>query len=191
LDASNDDLVRRSQRGDAGAFGELVRRYERTVLSVAYGALGCPEAAGDAAQEAFVRAWQRLATLKEPKGFGPWLVGIVRNLSIDQRRKIGRSRTGELGELDLPSAQSGPAAEMGDRELRQQIDMALADLDDISRCAVVLRYYDGHSSREIADLLDLSPGAVDMRLSRARQELKRILSKQLQEGESRKQAVLE
>ena len=60
--------------------------------------------AQDAVQEAFVRAWQRLSTLKEPKGFGPWLVGIARNLSIDQRRKIGRSRTGALGEMDSPGA---------------------------------------------------------------------------------------
>lgn len=176
LEGATDELVRRSQRGDAQAFSELVRRYERTALSVSYSMLACAESAGDAVQEAFLRAWQRLATLKEPKGFGPWLIGIVRNLSIDHRRKLKRTAAGELGSVDPPSADTTSAA-LQQSEERDQIAQALSGLDETSRCAVVLRYYDGLSSREIGQLLEMSPAAVDMRLSRARQELKRLLLK--------------
>ena len=61
-----EEVVRRAQRRDAEAFARLIARHERTALALAYGLLADPNAAGDVVQEAFVRAWERLADLKEP-----------------------------------------------------------------------------------------------------------------------------
>ncbi len=180
------DLVRRAQRRDADAFAALVGRYEKMALSVAYGALGEPESAADAVQDAFAKAWEKVPTLDNPARFGTWLCGIVRNGAIDLRR---RARVAPKAVLDrVPEAAAPAAAEMAGRpwgddpadqveaaERDELLAAALQDLDDISRSAVVMRYYQGLSSKEIGDLLGLAATAIDMRLSRARQQLKQHL----------------
>ena len=75
----------------------------------------------------------------------------------------------------LPSRTSAPGDELGRQELRHRIDTALAALDETTRTAVVLRYYQDLSSREIGAVMGLSPAAVDMRLMRGRQALKEKL----------------
>jgi RNA polymerase sigma-70 factor (ECF subfamily) len=180
------DLVRRAQRKDAEAFAALIRRYERMALSVAYSASGDADAAGDAVQDAFAKAWEKLPTLDNPARFGTWLCGIVRNGAIDQRR---RARIAPRPVLDaLPEAAAPAAADLAGRpwgddpsdqiQARERDDIlarALESLDDVSRSAVVLRYYQGLSSKEIGELLSLNATAVDMRLSRARQQIKQVL----------------
>src|SRR5256885_9149951 len=70
LDEAVEHLVRQAQRGDARAFSALIARYERSVLAVAYSAVGDSDRAADAAQEAFLKAWRKLEMLKEPQCFG-------------------------------------------------------------------------------------------------------------------------
>ena len=166
-------LVSRAKRGDREAFASLIRAVERTVLAVAYAATGDAASAGDATQEAFLRAWQRLAALKDDEKFSTWLCGIVRNVAIDVRRRQQR-------DYRLPGRESDeqvvdPTVEIDRRETSDRIDEALWQLDDVSRTMVVLRYYEGLSSHAIADVLATTSTAVDMRLSRARQTLRRLL----------------
>ena len=189
-----EEVVRRAQRRDAAAFAQLIERHERAALSVAFGVLGDGNASGDAVQEAFVRAWERLADLKEPARFGPWLCGIVRNLAIDQLRRCrNEPRPGcnapAVKELRHDGRHPGqsygddPAEQMSRRERRDAVAAALDALDEVSRSAVVLRYYDGLSSKQIGELLDLAPAAVDMRLTRARRVLRdRLDSTELAPG---------
>ena len=176
------DLVVRARDGDADSFSGLIRRYERTALSVAYSILGNADAAGDVVQDAFLKAWQRLKDLKEPAHFATWLCGIARNLAIDLHRR-GRFMKGSVDaagpdalSLADPRESADPLEELGRRERRERVGAALESLDDVTRPAVVLRYYDGLSSKEIGKILNMSPAAVDMRLSRARQQLKSLLS---------------
>jgi len=151
-------------------------------LSIAYSVLGEATAAGDVTQDAFIRAWERLGDLKDPARFGPWLSGVVRNGAIDARRR--RKLQPRSMQADPSQAQAvafnerwnaDPLDQLSQRERHDTLESALAELDDISRQAVVLRYYDNMSSKEIGELLDLAPTAVDMRLSRARQQLRRRL----------------
>jgi RNA polymerase sigma-70 factor (ECF subfamily) len=176
-------LVRRAQAKDPTAFAELIGRYERMALSIAYSVLGEASAAGDAVQEAFIRAWERLGDLKDPGRFGSWLSGVVRNGAIDAKRR--RRLQPRSMQADPSQAQAlavnerwtaDPLDELGRRERHDTLESALAELDEVTRSAVVLRYYDNKSSKEIGDLLDLAPTAVDMRLSRARQQLRRKLT---------------
>jgi RNA polymerase sigma-70 factor (ECF subfamily) len=170
-------LASRARRGDREAFAELVRRYERTALAVAFAATGDAAAAGDATQEAFLRAWQRLGALKADEKFATWLCGIVRNVAVDMARRATRDRRLPGRENDEVDDVVDPVAELDRREDAQCIDDALWQLDDVARTMVVLRYYEGLSSHAIAELLATTPAAVDMRLSRARQTLRTILER--------------
>ncbi len=167
------ELARGARTGDAAAFEELIRRYERVALSVAYSVLGNAADAGDAVQEGFLRAWQRLGDLQDPEKFGPWVCNIVRNRSLDVRRRGKHVRSSGVAENE--SGDTGPHLRYADdpsdqlqaREERERVGQALASLDEQTRTAVVMRYYDGRSSKEIGAVLGLNPAAVDMRLSRA------------------------
>jgi RNA polymerase sigma-70 factor (ECF subfamily) len=176
MEVPGKDLVERARRKDAEAFASLIRTYERVALSVAFGILGDSSAAGDASQEAFIRAWERLSDLREPERFGTWLCGIVRNLSLDMLR---RRKPAEPWTAASPAVEGrwthDPLEEIGRRERYSRVAAAIASLDEVSRPVVVLRYYEGLSSKEIADLLEMSPAAVDMRLSRARKQLRSLL----------------
>jgi RNA polymerase sigma-70 factor (ECF subfamily) len=171
------DLVSRARRGDGSAFAELIRRHERLALGVAYAVLRDAQLAGDVVQEAFLKAWRRLDGLAHAASFAPWLCGIVRNLCVDHRRRKRLAVCGieeARGEADGRATE--PADEVNRREQCERIAAALATLDELTRSAVVLRYYDNRSSREIGDLLGLSAAAVDMRLMRGRQALKEKLA---------------
>jgi RNA polymerase sigma-70 factor (ECF subfamily) len=170
-----EELVVRARGGDAEAFAELIGRYERSALSVAYGLLGDAHRAGDAVQEGFLKAWQELPRLVEAKKFGGWLMQIVRNAAVDIRRR----KKAVVGAEMLESAAArgpGPAADVEGEEAAKRVQAALESLDEVTRTMVTLRYYDGLSSKEIAEVLGVSAASVDMRLSRARGQLKELLA---------------
>ena len=182
-------LVVRSQQKDPAAFTELIRRYERAALSIAYASLGDADRAGDVVQDAFVRAWERLGDLTEPARFGAWFCGIVRNLATDVRRRLRLAPRSETDVLAMSGSNGetpgvivedrlapDPLDELDRREQQRLVGAAMDELDETTRTVLVLRYYDDQSSREIGELLGLSPAAVDMRLSRARQQLRQKLA---------------
>jgi RNA polymerase sigma-70 factor (ECF subfamily) len=176
MEVPGKELVERARRRDAQAFARLIGAYERVALSVAFGVLGDPSAAGDAVQESFIRAWERLSDLREPERFGTWLCGIVRNQALDalRRRKPSEQWTAQCVTADQRWTHD-PLEELGRKERHAKIAAAVAALDETSRPVVVLRYYEGLASKEIADLLEMTPAAVDMRLSRARKQLRTLL----------------
>jgi RNA polymerase sigma factor (sigma-70 family) len=174
-------LVTRARRRDPAAFTALIERYERTALSVAFSQVHDAHRAGDAVQEAFLRAWQELPQLQEAARFGGWLLQIVRNAAIDARRRI-RPSVAEFP--DLAAKDSDPAEELDREEQAAKIKEALAQLDETTRTAVVMRYYEGLSAKEIAAALEMTPAAVDMRLSRARGQLRELLGSLVGETET-------
>ena len=175
-DSAQLELIRRARDGDAAAFAGLIRAFERVALSVAFSITGDATAAGDVVQDAFVRAWRRLADLKEPEKFGPWLCGITRNLAIDAGRARGNRRAVYDLPADGPDPAAGPLEEVGRREDAGRVARALGCLDEVSRSAGVVRYYDNLTSKQIGALLGLAPAAVDMRLMRARRQLREHLA---------------
>jgi RNA polymerase sigma-70 factor (ECF subfamily) len=143
-DQETADLVRRAQRRDPEAFAALIRRYERMALSVAYSAMGDAHAAGDAVQDGFAKAWEKLADLKEPARFSTWLCGIVRNGAIDQRRRARlapKPVLDKVPEAATPAAASfagrrwaeDPSQELEAKEQQQLLAAALDDLDETTR----------------------------------------------------------
>ena len=183
MEAPGRELVERARRKDAQAFTTLIRLYERVALSVAFGVVGDSAAAGDITQDAFLRAWERLGDLREPERFGTWLCGIVRNLAVDAIRR--RRPTEPLAGQEPASMERwthDPVDEAGRRERHARVAAAIEALDEVSRPVVVLRYYEGLSSKQIGELLEVTPAAVDMRLSRARKQLRVLLEEREPDG---------
>ena len=137
-------------------------------------------------EDAFLRAWQELPRLQEFARFGGWLLQIVRNAAIDLRRRA-KPTTAEFPDLAAAGPDPATASEQADTAARVQA--ALAGLDEVTRTAVVLRYYDGLSAKEIGELLELSSAAVDMRLSRARGLLRDRLAPLVQDEPLRPSAL--
>ncbi len=168
------DLVWRSRAGDLEAFDALVRAYQDRVYSLAYRITGNHEDAGDAAQEAFLRAYRALPTFRSEAAFGTWLYRIAANAALDlvRRRPPGAATALPAG----PPADGDPEAEAHRREVSRRVHLALGQLPAEYRVVVVLRDLHGLAYEEIASVLELPVGTVRSRLSRGREALRRLLA---------------
>jgi len=168
------ELVRRARRGEAAAFEQLITLHENAALAVAYARTRDAHLAGDATQDAFLKAWRQLANLQDESRFGPWLLQIVRNAATDLLRRQ-KPTADDTALHPVPDDQPSPMLRLATEDDRQRLRDALATLDQLTRDILIMRYFDDRPSKEIAALLDLSPAAVDMRLSRGRAQLKTLL----------------
>lgn len=161
-----------ARRGSQEAYGRIVSACQNTVTAIALAITHDVQASEDIAQEAFLRAWQRLDRLKNSTSFLPWLRQITRNLARDYlRTQHHKPLSGEAAEIAIGiAADPSPAPE--EHLLRTEEEMAAADiisaLPEDSRETLLLYYREGQSSQQVADLLGLSDAAVRKRLSRAR-----------------------
>jgi len=153
------------------AFNQIVTRYQDMAFGCAYAVLGDFSMAEDAAQEAFLLAWQHLAQLKQTKAFPGWLRRIV----VTQCHRQTRSRhwnTLTLEEAALIPAAGDLAHEAEQRERQDELRAAIGELPEGERIVIVLFYLNEYSRREIAAFLDISEIAVKKRLASARKRLK-------------------
>jgi len=161
--------------GDKEAFSNLVEKYHRPVYSVCYRMLGTPTAAEDAAQEAFIRAYQALDRYDPERSFATWLLSIASNYSIDQLRKKKVTILSMDSEKHawLAPPDPGPSPEKAalEKEKQARVQAMLTELNETDRAAVVLQFWHDYSYEEIAETLDLSTSAVKSRLFRARRLL--------------------
>jgi RNA polymerase sigma-70 factor (ECF subfamily) len=168
------DWILRAQQGDQRAFGHLVRAYQRPVYNLAYRMLGDASIAEEAAQEAFLRAYQHLRTYQSGRKFVNWLLSITSHYCIDQLRKkrlTSISLDGSLPSEALHSGQPTPEQATDHRERERLVQEMLARLPSEHRVVVVLRYWYDLSYQEIARVAGISEAAVKSRLFRARGKL--------------------
>lgn len=163
---STEELVEATRTGEASAFAELVRRYERAAIITAHSVLGDFHLAQDAAQEAFVVAYQMLNQLRDAASFGPWLLKIVR------RRATRLQRSRSLDQLVAEYVGSAAKGTCDWTEPYQEVVRQIARLPEHERIVTVLRYVDDHSVQEIADATGRPVGTVTKQLSRAIQRLR-------------------
>jgi RNA polymerase sigma-70 factor (ECF subfamily) len=140
--------------------------------------LGEPEAAEDAAQETFLRAYQNLRRYDQTRSFATWLLSIGAHYCIDRlrRRKLSMFSMDEENDdgttLEIAdSASPDPEVESVKREDRDRLHILLKGLDETDRAAVIMRYWYDYSENEIAESLNLTVSAVKSRLHRARRAL--------------------
>ena len=167
--------VAQAQRGDDQAFTQLVEAYQKPVYNLCYRMLGEPEAAEDAAQETFLRAFQHLSRYDAQRPFATWLLSIAAHYCIDRlrRRRFSTFSIDEQNDdspaFEIPDADApNPERESVRREQQEKIHGLLASLDATDRAAIVMRYWNDASEIEIAENLGLTVSAVKSRLHRAR-----------------------
>ncbi len=171
-------LVSACLQGDRRAFGELICRYRDGVVNVVYRMCGDSALAEEAAQEAFIRAWQRMDRYDPQYAFRPWLYRIAINLALDVIR-----RDRQTVEIDSPLIENRLVSEVDEpeqaflkKERVNRVRRAVLDLPDASRAVIVLREYEGLTYQEIAAALNIPVGTVMSRLNYARNQLRERLA---------------
>ena len=182
-DSREEKWIAAAREGDQGAFEELVLLYEKRVLALTQRMCGNPEDAAEAAQEAFLAAWQGLKNFRGDSSFSTWLYRLSSNACVDLLRREGRrqaavSLDGEDLNLDIPSPIPSPQEEAERRELREQIEAGLRALPPEYRAVLVLREMQQLRYDEIAHVLELDVGTVKSRISRGRKRLRSFLLEQ-------------
>jgi RNA polymerase sigma factor (sigma-70 family) len=168
-------LISRARAGDVRAYEELVRIHQGVALRVAYLITRDHAEAEDVAQDAFVKAYRSLGRIDPARPFRPWILTIVRNESLNRRRRAGRQErlqtrlASEAGSGD--SAQS-PESLALDAEMHRGILEAMDRLPQRQRLVVGLRYLVGLSEAETAATLEIPIGTVKSRSNRALARLK-------------------
>nr|WP_325297971.1 sigma-70 family RNA polymerase sigma factor [uncultured Dysosmobacter sp.] len=174
--------IEAARQGDQDAFAQLVRLYEKRVFALTLRMCKNPEDAAEAAQEAFLAAWQGLRFFRGESSFSTWLYRLASNASVDLLRREGRHRAAagpslddaELN-LDVPAPAASPQEQAERSELREQIEAGLAALPPDYRQVLILREIHQRTYDEIADILSLDLGTVKSRISRGRKQLRNFL----------------
>ncbi|MCM3041280.1 sigma-70 family RNA polymerase sigma factor [Paenibacillus motobuensis] len=170
---SDEQLIIDAQNGNFEAFRIIVLRYSNALLSVAYSILGDFHEAQDVTQEAFVKCYNSLHTLKDPTRLGSWLYSIAYRTSLDfvKRKKPSLPYNGTIAK-----AMDDVHSWLDHYVIQESINKALQSLEEKSKTAVVLHYLSDWSMKEISQFLNLSVSAVESRIRRARDTLKRYLA---------------
>lgn len=181
MEQSDWELVRQCKSGNRQAFRELVERYQRKTVAIAFGIVHDREDALEVAQEAFAKAFSSIQKFKEEASFYTWLYRITVNLAIDRQRQKNRQPLldrddqgeGEGGGIEaMPdSADTDPFEKVKDKELGERIREALDELTPAHKAVILLREVEGLSYEEISDVLQCSRGTVMSRLHYARKKL--------------------
>src|SRR3954465_7372940 len=186
-DVSELDLVKRCQAGDSEAFDELVTRYRTRIFGMIYNMVHSEQDAWDLAQDSFVKAWKSIKRFRGQSSFYTWIYRIVMNVTIDWLRKKQVKAGGaefndsiQLKEVDpasktVPKADRLPSVTMEQKEIRTEIDKAIAQLSPEHRAVILMKEIDGMQYHEIAETLGCSIGTVMSRLFYARKKLQSLL----------------
>src|SRR5215207_4076270 len=175
-ESTDEELVHRTLAGEQNAFAGLVRRHRRAALARALAILGDPADADDIAQEAFVQAYEQLATCRHPDRFAAWLLTIVHRRSLNRLRTIKRRRLVPLDDT-LPTQHGDSALRTLERaDLRAQLLAALARLAPIQREIVLLADVEHWPHDRIAQATGISVLMSRRHLSDARRRLRALLA---------------
>ena len=150
-------LVKAAQKGDTGAFEELVARHRDKIYARAFSMMRNEDEAVDLSQEAWVKGWQRLEQFQGESSFATWITRIVINLCLDELRKQKRHRTESIEEMDeesggverqMPVITTNPTERLERGELRQRINKALEGMSHEHRTVIVLHEFEEMEYKE-------------------------------------------
>ncbi len=178
MERTDPELVSLCLAGHREAFAELVDRHQDAVFNLAYRMTNNHQDAADMAQEAFIRAFQKLYSYKPEYPFKNWVLGICANQTRNRFRSEARRRA-----LETRHVQESDGTPDTPDPRQDLLEQALQRLPEQARLPLVLKYMDGFSLEEIARTLQLGLSAVKMRLARGREELLRLVRQLQMEGE--------
>ena len=173
--------IKQALDGRDDAFTQLVETYQKPVYNLCYRMLGNADAAEDASQETFFKAYKNLHRYDMQRSFPTWLLSIAAHYCIDQlrRRKYTAFSMDDEEHAELPDIEAiNPEKEAVRRQGNDHVYQLLDKLDSTDRAAVVLRYWHDCSEVEISEALSLTIPAVKSRLHRARKALASLWEKE-------------
>ena len=159
-------LVASCRNGDKSAYAGLVKAYSGRVFAICLGTLDNTHDAEDIGQQTLLKAFTGIKQLRDDKQFGAWIARIAKNLCIDliRRQRHTKNYIVEPTTDGQSSSKEYP-----------ELEGALAKLPQDSRLVLMLYYFDGRSTKNIAETLELNEATVHTRISRARNQLRRLL----------------
>ena len=175
-------LIRRTLSGDDTAFSELVYKYQKSVHALAWRKIGDFQIAEEIAQDTFLQAYEKLATLKNPTQFAGWLYVIAANLCTDWKRKKRKKPIMKSLETDTSGTLDKTSYEMYLEEQREKkaaehrrelVKKLLDKLPESERTVVTLHYLGEMTSEAISEFLGVSVNTIKSRLRRARKRLQK------------------
>ena len=170
---TDEELCRAAASGDRHAFDELVRRSLAASYALATRLVGADDAP-DVVQDAYIRAWRSIKKFRGDAAFRTWMYRIVANTALTHRSRRKRFRVASLEEV---AEQRDPNASVHTTTIwdTEQLATAVDQLPDGLRAAVILHDVYAFTSEEVAESLDISAGAVRVRLHRGRALLRQLL----------------
>jgi RNA polymerase sigma-70 factor (ECF subfamily) len=165
------DLVEAASRGDHEAFEVLATSAGDRMYAVAFLILRTADLAQDAVQEALVKAWQQLPSLRDPERFDAWLYRLVVNACADQGRQL-RRWSQQVRPLPVEASIGDHTRAVADRD---QLERGFSRLKPEQRAVMVLHYYSGFSAAEIAGILGIPDGTARSRLHYATEAMRAAL----------------
>lgn len=182
------EQVRAAQDGDPAALEDLIAGSYKAAYTLALRLMGNPDDAAEATQEAYIRMVRGLKKFREVGAFPTWLFKIVSNVCMtEMRRRSRRDVPTEVETMDEPAPTDAEEEAMG-HVFWGELESAVHGLPEVYRTVVVLRDIYGLSGEETGDVLGISPGAVKVRLHRARKKLRDELADQFPEWTERETA---
>jgi RNA polymerase sigma-70 factor, ECF subfamily len=170
--------------GDRDAYGELVKRHSRMLFRLAYRMTGNEADADDVVQEAFLRAYQKLAAFESRSDFGTWIYRITVHCALDrlQRRRVEEARRvsettdAEEDGVQIADLKPDPERLAMSAEIAALQEIAMKGLTPAERTAFVLRHVEDRSTEEIAEALNVTPNTAKQSVYRAVQKVRHRLT---------------
>jgi len=175
-------LLAQVRRGDVQAYGQLIERYEQTIFAAVLSVIRDRHEAEDVTQEVFTQGYLKLQALRDDSRFVHWLAKIARREASRASKRKRRTR-------DLAVCPTiDPTAGGCDRRLldedKEQVLRHVQQLPAHERIAIGLRYFDGHSVRQIAEMTGRPVGTITKQLSRAVERLRRVMESETSHARS-------
>lgn len=177
-----DELLRRCQQGDESALTDLVRGFQDRVFRLAYRVTGDPAAAEEAAADVFIKVWQRAGQWRGESSAGTWIYRIAVRTVLDHERNRQRwwRRWASAFPGLLADPRPEPSQQAAEREEQRngtaRLQEAIAQLSEADRVLVHLYYFEERKLADLEPILGTTRDALKMRLARARQRLRNLLS---------------
>lgn len=185
MDQEEQALIKEAQRGNVWAFESLIKKYDKRVTQLAYSLVNNSSDAEDIYQEVFIRVYKNLYRFRFKSEFWTWLCRIVVNYCINFRKKKSRTKfysvdvekedSNENWKVSLKDENNDPEDIVLNKELSNQIEMALDRLSSQQKTVFILRHYQGHKLKEIAKILNCTEGTIKNHLFRATQKMQILL----------------
>ncbi len=175
-DMDETELILKFKQGDKFAFRQLVEKYQDSVINTCYRFLRNKEEAEEVAQEVFLKVYLSFNTYQPKTKFSTWLFKIVVNSCLNKLRDKKKFSLSQLDEDLHASSENQPDKSLEQEELRMLVRNAVDSLPENQRTVILVNQYEGFSYQDTAKILDCSVSAVESRLFRAKESLKKKLS---------------